>query len=332
MRIALIGLMFEGSLTYFYKKAFEKLADIKVFPVGSTHFPIDTKPAPVFSKLWNNRITYRLKMEVLNKRLLKFILSQKPDVTIFFKGTEFFPETIEKIRGKTYLINIFNDDIFYPVTSSKFAVQSIKFFDMYLTPCKFNIPELKDRGAKRVEYLPFGYDEDFHKPVADAYNHDVLFIGTYRPEREELFIEFIKDMNYSFFILGNYWYNVKNKELKRFIAGKPIYPNKISYYHSTAKINIALNTYFGNRERRIHTMRHFEIPASGGFMISEYNEELREFFSNDVVYFLDAADLKDRVNYFLKSDRERMENINLLKKHLKGNSYHDRARFILSLL
>ena len=72
--------------------------------------------------------------------------------------------------------------------SSRAAVRCIPEYDGIFTPARFNVPELYRNGARRVEYLPFGFDPFLHHPPVPAVSGevpgaDVVFVGTWRPER-----------------------------------------------------------------------------------------------------------------------------------------------------
>jgi spore maturation protein CgeB len=53
--------------------------------------------------------------------------------------------------------------------------------------------------------------------------------------------------------------------------------------------------------------RTFEIPGAGGFLVSEYVDELEEYYrvGEEVVCFHDPEDLVDRCRYFLAHETER---------------------------
>ena len=56
-------------------------------------------------------------------------------------------------------------------------------------------------------------------------------------------------------------------------------------------------------------LRVLDIMASGGFLLSNYQQELAEYFvpGEDLVLYESMQDLRDKVNYYLKHEEERSE-------------------------
>ena len=56
-------------------------------------------------------------------------------------------------------------------------------------------------------------------------------------------------------------------------------------------------------------LRAFDIMGSGGFLLTNYQQELFEYFSpdEDFVYYNTYEDLIGKVEYYLSHERERME-------------------------
>ena len=75
------------------------------------------------------------------------------------------------------------------------------------------------------------------------------------------------------------------------------------FYLSKINLNITL--------RSIETgvpLRVFDIMSVGGFVMSNYQEELEELFVPDkeIVLFKDIPELLDKVNYYLSHEEERI--------------------------
>jgi spore maturation protein CgeB len=101
--------------------------------------------------------------------------------------------------------------------------------------------------------------------------------------------------------------------------------------YSRSKINLGFSTC-GNThlsEERITQvrLRDFEVPMSGGFYMVEYMEELEEFYEigEEVVCYTNMQDLGDKIEYYLRHDRER-ETIRRAgyERCLRDHSWHKR--------
>lgn len=82
-------------------------------------------------------------------------------------------------------------------------------------------------------------------------------------------------------------------------------------------------------------LRSFEIMGSGGFLLSNYQREYEDYFSNgiDYVYYEDYEDLCKKVKYYLSHDEERREIArNGYEKVKKNHTYKNRVDTILEIM
>lgn len=95
------------------------------------------------------------------------------------------------------------------------------------------------------------------------------------------------------------------------ILGAPLSDQEMIQMYSRARINLGFSTCGDThkREQRIVQirLRDFEVPMSGGFYMVEYMEELEEFFEigKEIVCYRDAADMADKIKYYLQHADER---------------------------
>ncbi len=95
------------------------------------------------------------------------------------------------------------------------------------------------------------------------------------------------------------------------ILGAPLSDQEMIQMYSRARINLGFSTCGDTHktsERIVQVrLRDFEVPMSGGFYMVEYMEELEEFFEigKEIVCYGDAADLADKIKYYLQHTQER---------------------------
>ena len=87
---------------------------------------------------------------------------------------------------------------------------------------------------------------------------------------------------------------------------------KIDYYHDMPYVFMNTKINLNITLRSIKTgipLRALDIMGSGGFLLTNYQEEMFEYFEadKDFVYYTDHNDLKDKVTYYLEHDQERQE-------------------------
>jgi hypothetical protein len=90
---------------------------------------------------------------------------------LVLKGFFIRPETLLIIRKRLPRAVLFNFNPDNPFNtwhfgnSNQWVRQSIQHYDVYFIWGQFLMKQLRQAGAKRVEYLPFGYDPGIHYPV-----------------------------------------------------------------------------------------------------------------------------------------------------------------------
>ncbi len=81
-------------------------------------------------------------------------------------------------------------------------------------------------------------------------------------------------------------------------------------------------------------MRTLEIPACGGFMLHERSDEVLELFEEgkDVACFSTPQELKEKINYYLNHEEERMQMAKTAYRKVGSqNTFLCRAKRILEI-
>ncbi len=70
-------------------------------------------------------------------------------------------------------------------------------------------------------------------------------------------------------------------------------------------LNISRSTFYGVETGL--NLRIFETLASGGFLLTDYCDELKDLFSigEHIETYRDSEDLNDKVSYYLKHEESR---------------------------
>lgn len=122
------------------------------------------------------------------------------------------------------------------------------------------------------------------------YASEVVFVGTWMPERGPFMAELIK-WGVPLSIWGDRWHKSKEWALiKPHWRGPGLYDDE-SYASAIQGAKICLGLLSkGNRD--LHTTRSMEIPALGGLLCAERTSEHRELYEEglEAVFWKDAAD------------------------------------------
>lgn len=115
-------------------------------------------------------------------------------------------------------------------------------------------------------------------------------------------------------------------------CGYTDYYMQMPYVFKCSKINLNISL------RSIHSgipLRIFDIMGCGGFVLTNYQEDLLQFFEPDVdfVYYEDYEDLLQKADYYLSHDQEREQIAkNGYEKVKQAHTFEQRIAFMLNAL
>jgi spore maturation protein CgeB len=327
MRVLLVGSFLGGALEFTYERDLKRLGcEVRRFDMAQV-----------------NRFLIPYWEMVINKRIDNLLNNFRPDLILVMKGTYLWPKTIKKIKelSKGSLIFCFNGDdpfnLSSPGASNRNILDSIPYYDCYLIWTRSLTEPLVKVGAKKVEWLPFGFDPQIHYPTNPSlreqknFGSDIVFVGNWDAQREKWLKELVD------FDLGlwgeNYWRRrCQDKTLRNRWRAKALYGKEMSLALNASKVSLNILRI---QNKGNHNMRTFEVPACGAFALAERSEEAKEFFAEDkeTVYFSTPEELKDKIHYYLNHEQERKRIAQAgYQRCLKSNySYLYRAKRIVEV-
>lgn len=332
--ILLVGSGMRTSLENMYLRAFRKngYANVHLFDV-------EPLVPPLLRRRFINRLTHAVQHRMISRNFIAHLRDHQRqyDIIIVFKGMQFSRSMLEKCRklaDGALWVNINPDDPFNtasPGASNPKVVESIPFYDLYCIWSRSLVDRLRSYGAKRVAYLPFGFDEEFHQPIfCLAQKVDMIsFVGSWDPERERILTELV---GYNLVIYGNGWDRLNPMSpLQQKVRKRDLFGEELARVIGESAVSLNL---LRPQNRGSHNMRSFEIPAMGGLMLTMRTEEQQEFFPENGACYMygDVAELKTKIDYILasrqKADRARIRGMESVKEH----SYTRRAEYLMSRL
>lgn len=102
--------------------------------------------------------------------------------------------------------------------------------------------------------------------------------------------------------------------------------------YSSSRINLNITV---PQLRDSYSHRAFEIPACEGFIISDYRPEAENFFEigSELVCFHTKADLQEKIDYFLRNEKDRIQIARRAKKRvIEEHTYVHRLRTLISVM
>jgi spore maturation protein CgeB len=337
MKIMLVGVGLSHHVGSFFNRALKQLDLPHMFFDEWRYFSGLSNSVP--QKIWRRIIKHPFYYQKFNFDLYLHSRKYQPDYILVTQGLYINPETLQKIKSytKAVLINYATDDPFNPNITTPDLVACVPIYDLYVCTKRRILTDIKKQGCKSVAYVQFGFDPAVHyvqSPLdpfeISHYSSDLLFIGGADPDRVPMMQEIISGKNINIHLYGIYWN--REKTLKEYYYGFA-YDDVFRKAHAGTKIGLSL-VRRANRDG--HSMRSFEIPACGAFLLTDRTEEHQEIFreDRDAVFFSDISELKEKIRFYLQHEelRHKIAETGHHQIHRRNDTYQDRVQKIFNLI
>jgi spore maturation protein CgeB len=211
----------------------------------------------------------------VRRQVLSSLGEEKFDITLVNGGSLVGSALVKDL--KKYSSSVINYNIDDPFSNRdrnlwRLYLKAVPYYDLLVVVREPNVSEAYSLGAKKVLYVFRSADEIVHRPrtlTHEDYTRwasDVLFVGTWMPERGPFMAELI-EAGLPLTIYGDRWQKAKEwSVIQKVWKGKYLYGDDYAKAIQTAKISIGLLSK-GNRD--LHTTRSIEIPFLGGLLCAE---------------------------------------------------------------
>ena len=306
-RVLYIGIYFDGQTS---KMRADKIRDI----LSDWELDIINTDVPRrnSSRIWQS-IGFRYKMGPLISKVNKYVLEQLDDIHYDLiwvdKAIYLTRKTTEVLKAHTAKLVHFTPDPAFTFHRSNLFYESMSLYDYMITTKSYEMEDfVRVMGDKsKVLYATQGFDKNLHRPIVPwVQKKGVAFIGHYEEERVAP-IEALLNAGIDVTLAGIKWGDfVKSHECPNLhYLGNGVFGEE--YVRALSSCLFA----WGSVSKWIpekHTTRTFEIPAIKTALLTERNEELESFFSDDEVIFYDGDDdLVNKVKYYTEHKDELRE-------------------------
>ena len=266
----------------------------------------------------------------MNKELLKTVRREKPDLCFFFLfRDEVKKETIKTITQKynTKTFNWFADDHFRFCNFSKYYAP---LFSWVSTTDSEAIEKYNKINCKNVIKTQWACNHSSYKPYNLEKIYDVSFIGQPHSERRNV-VDLIKRTGISVECRGNGWKRgrISQDEMIKMFSQSKINLNltKSSSGNSfrsivsiflkkelTGQIRITNPRHWSGNFQSILAKkrdqvkgRNFEIPGSGGFLLTSNADNLSDYYRDgkEIIIYKNNDEMIEKIKYYLEHDKER---------------------------
>lgn len=337
MKILCVGPLWRGSNAGGLFKAMSRKGALIEVVDEFYHIPLSAKmlKAKILSKALRSVFIEDFNFEILN-------MARKfgPDAVLVYKGAFVKPQTLlalKEMRIKLY--NFYPDVSFH--THGGLLKHTLGLYEKIFTTKTFGIQDFGEQlGVKDSVFIPHGYDPEIHKPIQremipKGFFCDVSFIGTYSPKKEGI-LSAIKDRfpKIDLKIWGTQWEKSTMPQIKNCLQNQGIFGDLYAAGIGASKINLGIlsEQVRGASSGDLITSRTFHIPAAGGFLLHEKNQESILYFqeAKEAGFFENTEDLLDKIEYYLREEKERIEIAQAgMKRANKDHSLDQRAMRVL---
>jgi spore maturation protein CgeB len=314
LSILFVGQTVPGSRTFQRIDAFRRLGhNVEVVPTNLSGARYEDKPSLAA------RLRYRLRvpkdMANAGRSILRNMRDRSFDILWLERAVEIGANTLRNVKKLNPAIQIIwyaEDDMINPHHRTRHVEAAMPLYDLWVTTKSFNaLPhEIPRFGVRKILFVNNSYDETLHKPISVSqkdkvsFGSDVSFVGTYEKERAQS-LNLLAQQGVMVRVWGNGWSGLRGKVPGLLIEGRPAYDDEYIKVICASKINLC---FLRKENRDLQTCRSIEIPACGGFMLHERNDEMLSILTEnqEAAYFSNNQELVDQCEKWLTSEQDRV--------------------------
>ncbi|GEM_PF-707748 len=276
---------------YFFKTLSDIAQDVRLFDFGP----------------------YLQNTDQLQTDILRAAEEYNPDLIFFtLYQDQFSFKTLDKLKGKYLTLNWFCDDQW---RFDDFSSRYCHHFSYVVTTDPFALQKYERVGYRNAILSQWATRE--YRPNFDVnrveYLYDVTFVGGINPFRE-WFVSQLQKRGVAIQAFGSGWpngrisYDQMNDIFQQSRINLNISNSKnfdLRFVTSSWKNFQSFRSTPKNKEQM--KGRHFEIPAFGGFQLSNYVEFLEDHFviGEEIAVYNTIDDLIDKIRYYLNDEELR---------------------------
>jgi len=288
-----------------------------VFIESGKGFPYSPLDQAVFAAV--SALTSHFVAADPGSNVVDFATSWGADLVLVMEGMTFSTENADLLRSRGIKTAVwFMDDPYYTDVTQQIAPHYDYVFTMELSCVDF----YKNLGIANTFYLPLGVNPQlFHyRHVPPSYRSEVCFIGSAYWNRVQLFDSIAAELNRrNTRITGLWWDRLQNYRMlaPKIRLNEWMPPEETANCYSGASVVINLHRSHDDETYNQNNLgipalsvnpRMFEIAACGVLQLTDERADLARFYQpgSEVVVYNSAADLAEKIDYYLAHPEERL--------------------------
>ena len=355
MKLLFLGPVEAGQTSLMRMRAFERL--------GHTVRGVHTVEPWTRASWWKRQTQRRLQrgsiVDEVNRRVLERAREFRPELVWAEKQEFLRAETIEELRKLGARTVHFTPDPYFSLDwkRTRLMDEAMRTFDA-LVYCKSYEREQYEGIGKPTVYMPLGYCDEVHRPLASEearWRCAIGFLGGWEPRRERL-LHAVAVAGFDVKIWGGYWeflrdgnWSPRRHIILRQLAGK----DRFSFHcdELLSRAHQGGEVYADDYARAVtgsrigigflrkawpdqHTTRTFEIPACGSLLLADRTEEHQELFEEgkEAEFFASCEELLDKLKFYCGNESARKCVADRGYKRCKEGGYAYLCRLRVALL
>lgn len=325
MNALYIGDYSEGSTSRMRAMVLQKLLKQYSFDI------IDISiPKKKLSRIWQS-IGFRFKVgpvvTKINSYIKENLKKDSYDLIWVDKAIYLTLETTLILREKTSSLIHYTPDPAFSFHKSHHFDKSVGYYDYVVTTKSYELAEYTKRLEKsKIIFVHQSFDKNLHKPV-HTFNqkYGVSFIGHYEKERAKT-IKLLIENGIHVKLAGINWRQFAKKyEQSPFLN----YMGDGLFGEDYVRVISSSLVAWGSISKWIpekHTTRTFEIPACKTALLTEENDEIRTYFTEEeVIFYNNDEELLSKVQFYMHNVAKLEKLINLGYSKVQSSGYDNEA-------
>jgi spore maturation protein CgeB len=261
-------------------------------------------------------------MNFRSSQLRAAIRAYDPDLVLLIRGLGFRSWAMEGARAKFGWWVEADERV-------QEALREVPWFDRFFFINSSSVESARRAGYRHTAYLAHAVDPSVFRPLEGVRKDlDFCFVGLWSKKRQR-FVDAALEVSENGAVYGPKWFRktFQDRRFRRVVKGRYIGGEALVRLYNRSKIVINVTEWGANAgaNRSGMTMRLFEVPATGSFLLTDDSAEtsLAVVPGRHVETFSDIDDFKRKLRFYLDhaEARERIAAQGL--QHVRANHTYD---------
>lgn len=310
--------------------------------VTEFHFGKYVNRASILDRL-QNRFVFGPLLRRANDDLLALARQVGPEAFIAYRALLMYPKTARRLRAATgaILASYQNDNVFGGLEGKAYwrlFRRAIPEYDVHFAFRHSDVSNYLREGVPRAVLLRRHYRPWVHRRLspgeAAGWESDICFVGHCEADhRLDYMDRLMRSVSASYRLNGFAW--MRHAQGRAWKGMDTPDVEEGDYVRALNGTKIAL-AFLSTLNQDTYTMRHFEIPACGTFMLSQRTDDLLTLYEEDkeAAFFSSADELIDKARFYLAhaDARRRIAEAGFRRCTTSGYDIFTRMRLVVSTL